>query len=112
MFTNFSQLQVMPVNGIGRRGWVRKADVRLPEGKYQMTRPQDFYKDLGEQHGAPSLPLGKPLPPDTIVHVQKEASGWSLIATPEHKIGYLFLAGCGAELTLTSEYRIELCMPE
>ena len=79
---------------VGRKGWVRKVDVKLLQGKYQMTRKQDFYKDLGEKHAAPSLPLGKPLLAGTPVRVQrKDNSGWSLIATPEHQIGYLFLEG-------------------
>lgn len=79
---------------VGRKGWVRKADVKfVADDKYQMVRPQDFYKDLGEHKGAPSLPLGKPLPPGTPVRVEKEVGKWSLIAAPKHEIGHLFLEG-------------------
>jgi N-acetylmuramoyl-L-alanine amidase len=79
---------------VGRRGWVRKADVKLLEGKHQMIRSQDMYKDLGTKRAAPSLPLGKPLLVDTKVRVvRKDDSGWTLVAIPEHKIGFRFLDG-------------------
>ena len=57
-----------------------------------MTRKQDFYRDRGAKDKPPSFIL-LTLPIGTKVREQKKSSGWSLIATPEHKVEHLFLEG-------------------
>jgi hypothetical protein len=77
-------------NKVGKKGWVRKRDVKyFRDGLYKVIRKQDFYRDQGK----PPCFILQTLPAGTQVRVQKSTSGWSLIATPEHKPGYLFLEG-------------------
>ncbi len=79
----------------GRIGWVRMTDIRQEGKAYRVTRETEFYRVLPEpeKHGPPCRQLAV-LPIGTQVRRQvKREDGWSLIATPEHKIGFLFLEG-------------------
>ena len=80
-------------NKEGKKGWVRKKDVKyFRDDLHKMTRKQDFYRDRGAKDNPPSFIL-LTLPIGTKVREQKKSSGWSLIATPEHKVEHLFLEG-------------------
>lgn len=77
-------------NKEGKIGWVRKKDVKyFRDELYKMTRPQDFYKNTNKPPGLALQTLSAGID----VRVQKTDSTWSLVATPEHKVGYLFLEG-------------------
>jgi N-acetyl-anhydromuramyl-L-alanine amidase AmpD len=77
-------------NKVGKKDWVRKDDLKyFRDGLHELTRKQDFYRDTNKP---PSFIL-RTLPAGTDVRVQKTDSSWSLIATPKHEIGYLFLEG-------------------
>jgi hypothetical protein len=62
------------------------------------------YNNQGKKGGPSSLHWGKPLPTSPQGRVQTtRPSGWSLIATPEHKIGFLFLEGWVRSVDLAEE---------
>jgi len=79
-------------NWEGRTGWIRNADVQTVGGKKFMKIKCDFYVDPNDKIQPPCLPLQE-LPINTEVRVQKTSGVWSLVATPDHKIGYKFLEG-------------------